>query len=264
MNTVIFLTKDNKKDMAEAVRLLAHRQITKVNGALIVVHQTVISAKEAHKIVEPLVERFVITSAINTSGNFSLSHDAQIASMFAKFVMIAYSKFPGPWLILDAPSAPLVDNWAQAVHTLHMSKGGKSSGLAKVDGKTFLTHGPIVLQLPWQPMKMFRFSTNESWRSRGRYLIMGSGFAKISAEESVFCRLDQMPQPYPGEVIAAPESTQVVAALPPLMPPDFAKVELDEREALAKYIEELTGKRPHHFTGLDKLRSMAQELHQPA
>ena len=261
MNTVIFLTKDNKKDMAEAVRLLAHRQQTKVNGALIVVHQTVISAKEAHKIVEPLVEKFVITSAINTSGNFGLSHDAQIASMFAKFVMIAYSKFPGPWLVLDDPSAPLVDNWAQAVHTLHMSKGGKSSGLAKVDGKTLLTHGPIVLQLPWQPMKMFRFSTNESWRSRGRYLIMGSGFARLTEEESVFCPLDQAPSGV-TELVIQPSGP--VESEAPIMTPDFAKVELDERDALARYIEEVTGKRPHHFTGLDKLRSIAQELNQPA
>ena len=265
MNTVIFLTKSNKADMARSIQLLAERQTAKVNGALIISHQSVISAKEAQRIARPLIDVFATTSSIKSSGNFSLSHDAQLAAMFARFAMLAYSRFPGAWLVIDEPSVPLVDNWAQAVLRLHGSRGGKSCGLAEQDGKTFLTRGPITLQLSAQMMKMFRFSTNESWRSRGRYLLMGNGFSRLEEKEALFRRLDETAE-------AAPEGfvfTNPIQKHPAVMI-DGNWVKLSdltpdqERDLYSSAIEKATGKRPHHFTGIDKLREMAQQLEQPA
>jgi hypothetical protein len=246
MNTVIFLTKSNKADMARSIQLLAERQTAKVNGALIISHQSVISAKEAQRIARPLIDVFATTSSIKSSGNFSLSHDAQVAAMFARFAMLAYSRFPGAWLVIDEPSVPLVDNWAQAILRLHGSRGGKSCGLAEQDGKTFLTRGPITLQLSAQMMKMFRFSTNESWRSRGRYLLMGNGFSRLEEKEALFRRLDE----------ALPEEQKTSIS-------EHGEDEF-EKDQLISFIEKATGKRPHHFTGIDKLRQMAQQLEQPA
>jgi hypothetical protein len=267
MNTVIFLTKDNKAEMAEAIKALAARQLTKVNGALVIAHQTVIPSKEAQRIARPLIEKFQTTSAITSSGNFSLSQEAQIAAMFARFAMLAYSRFPGGWLILDEPTAPLINDWSQAVDKLHKTHGGRACGLARQDGKTTLTHGPITLQIPWQTMKMFRFSTNESWRSRGRYLLIGAGFQPISEAEAVFCKVDEEQGRFRGVLVTdKPEYTPTAEpVVNTAWKADPAFVEgPDERAQLSARLEEATGKRPHHFTGIDKLRQMVQALDQPA
>lgn len=272
MNTVIFLTKSNKDDMARSIQLLAERQTAKVNGALIISHQSVISSKEAQRIARPLIDVFATTSSIKSSGNFSLSHDAQVAAMFARFAMLAYSRFPGAWLIIDEACAPTADNWAQAILRLHGGRGGKSCGLAEQDGKTLITKGPITLQLPAQMMKMFRFSTNESWRSRGRYLLMGNGFQRLDEKEALFCKLeeaenDEEPRAFEvGGKFAKPEdlASSESQISPELVGAEGSSEAPDERLMLSNQIEQATGKRPHHFTGIDKLRQMAQQLEQPA
>lgn len=259
MNTVIFLTKDNKEQMAECIRLLAERQNAKVNGALIIAHQTVITSKEAQRIARPLIEKFTTTSAVTGSANFSLSHDAQIASLFARFCILAYSRFPGAWLVIDEPWAPLVDNWAQESLKTHGKYGGKASGLAKRDGKTLLTYGPTTLQLPGQAIKMFRFSTNESWRSRGRYLLVGSGFKALEPKDALF-----RPYGMDHEIMELAKSTEPSAPAEPATVDKMVDKVVADHDALLDQIEKATGKRPHHFTGIDKLRKMAQDLNQPA
>ena len=258
--------------MARSIQLLAERQTAKVNGALIISHQSAISPKEAQRIARPLIDVFATTSAIKSSTNFSLSHDAQIAAMFARFAMLAYSRFPGAWLIIDEACAPTTDNWAQAILRLHGSRGGKSCGLAEQDGKTLLTKGPITLQLSAQMMKMFRFSTNESWRSRGRYLLMGNGFQRLHDKEAVFCKLDEAENDGKLRAFAVDGQWVKPEDLSPSEPkinPEWVDAEgspeaPDERLMLSHQIEQATGKRPHHFTGIDKLRQMAQQLEQPA
>lgn len=239
MNTVIFITKENKKEMETSIRLLAEKQEAKINGALIISHQSSISVKEVGRICSPLVKLFTTGAMIQSSANHMLSHKAQIASMLSKFVMLAYSRYPGPWLIIDEPTNPKVSNWAAAAMKLYSGCGRKVCGRAATDGKTLLSYGPIIIGIPLQAMKLFRFSTGECWRARGRYLLVGHGFHVVSDDEAVF-------EPIPDD---GAES----------LPPNASA----EREQLANLIQEATGKRPHHMTGLDKLRETAQSLSQP-
>lgn len=243
MNTAIFLTQENKQAMAESIRLLAAKQHTIVNGALIVCHQSCISEKEAKRIANPLIEKFRTGAMIKTASNTRIPHDGQLAVMFSKFVALAYIRYPGAWLIIDTPADARVENWAKAALDQHNLHGGKVVGCAHQEGKSLLTYGPVTIQLHVKTMKMLHFATNESWRSRGRFLLMNAGLKAVEPEKAVFCEIGAQP-----------------ATKAEVKPQAAAETDADEREALMKAIEKHTGKRPHHFTGIDKLRELVQQI----
>lgn len=249
--------------MAKSVQLLAEKQTEKVNGALIVCHQSAVPAKEAQKIAQPLIDKFVTGALVKASTNMKMPHHGQISVMFSRFVALAYARYPGPWLIIDSPSDANVENWAKAAIDKHNLHGGKVVGTARKDGKTLLTYGPLTIHLSSKSMRMLHFSTNESWRSRGRYLLMNAGLQTVDPEEWVFREIE------------ASESQSPSTKQPEQIKEDAASMHTreeveekqwdpnDEREGLMNLIQKATGKRPHHFTGLDKLREMVQQLEQP-
>jgi hypothetical protein len=255
MNTVVFLTQTNKLDMAESIKRLADKQHDKVNGALIVCHQSAVSAKEALRIAAPLSGKFATGGLVKAATNAQISNDGQIAVMMARFVALAYVRYPGPWLILDGPADARVDNWADALLKQHRVNGGKVVGLGLPEGKSVLTYGPITIQLAAKTMRLLHFSTNESWRSRGRFLLMNAGLKVVPEESSVL-----VPASSSATSIPLKENPPVdVGSLD-----DLGINDTQERTILSMKIEKATGKRPHHFTGIDKLRQMVQEIEQPA
>lgn len=260
MNTVIFLTQENKNEMADSIRLLASKQHDIVNGALIICHQSCISEKEAKRIANPLSAKFRTGGLVKAASNTKIHHDGQIAVMFARFVALAYIRFPGPWLIIDEPTGVNVDNWAKAVLNQHNLYGGKVVGMAKQEGKSLLTYGPLSVQLNVKTMKMLHFATNESWRSRGRFLLMNAGLRPVEPEKSVFCNISECDTTPTPEV----ETSAVDVANQPNKPNVSVGGENEDRRLLMDQIQRATGKRPHHFTGIDKLREMVQQLEQPA
>jgi hypothetical protein len=290
MNTVVFLTQTNKHDMAESIKRLADKQHDKVNGALIVCHQSAVSAKEALRIAAPLSGKYATGGLVKAATNSNISNDGQIAVMMARFVTLAYVRYPGPWLILDAPADAGVENWAEALLKQHRLNGGKVVGMGKQEGKSVLTYGPITIQLSAKTMRLLHFSTNESWRSRGRFLLMNAGLKIVPEVASVLTPSTKTSsyvdpkQNYPMKVAPLGD---VEFAKPPLTPEKLEQLKKDvvalhapdqisepaltsadsdgfERASLVKAIEKATGKRPHHFTGIDKLRQMVQEIEQPA
>lgn len=255
MNTVVFLTQQNKAEMAEAIKDLADKQTSIVNGAFVVCHQSCISQKEAHRLAAPLISKFRTGGFVKAASNLSLAHDGQIAVMFARFVALAYIRYPGPWLILDEPVRARVNDWAKAALDLHNLHGGKVVSCVKPEGKSLLAVGPMTIQLSVKAMKMLHFATNESWRSRGRFLLMNAGLRALDPKDSVF---------------VAPQAAQAVAQ-EPIPEPEPAKApkqsvggDDEDRRILMDMIERYTGKRPHHFTGIDKLKEMAQKIEQQA
>lgn len=264
MNTVLFLTQENKNEMADSIRLLASKQHDIVNGALVVCHQSCISEKEAKRIANPLSAKFRTGGLVKAASNVKMNHDGQIAVMFARFVALAYIRFPGPWLVIDEPTGVKVDNWAKAVLDQHNLNGGKVVSLVKQDGKSLLSYGPISMHLNIKTMKMLHFATNESWRSRGRFLLMNAGLRAVDPEKSLFCKVSECEGPP-----VAPEKVADLDEGP--YPKSFERKEPvlsvggenEDRRLLMDKVERITGKRPHHFTGIDKLREMVQQLDQP-
>lgn len=280
MNTVIFLTQTNKADMAESIKRLAEKQHEKVNGALVVCHQSAVSAKEALRIAAPLSGKYATGGLVKASTNASISSDGQIAVMMARFVTLAYVRYPGPWLILDSPADARVENWAEALLKQHRVNGGKVVGMGREEGKSVLTYGPITIQLSSKTMRMLHFSTNESWRSRGRFLLMNAGLKLVDPSSAPLFTTAEVTTAGNPPVKIEPLG-EVKFARPPITPEQFEQLKKDvvalhtpdsdpglndqaERTTLSMKIEKATGKRPHHFTGIDKLRQMVQEIEQPA
>jgi hypothetical protein len=281
MNTVVFLTQTNKNDMAESIKRLADKQHDKVNGAFIVCHQSAVSAKEALRIAAPLSGKYATGGLVKAATNANISNDGQIAVMMARFVTLAYVRYPGPWLVLDAPADARVDNWADALLKQHRVNGGKVVGMGKEEGKSILTYGPITIQLSAKTMRLLHFSTNESWRSRGRFLLMNAGLKVIPEESSVLAPasssatsipLKENPPVDVGSLdnLATNQALDVsftsTIIKHPAIEIDGKWVKLEDLSSkdLIDMLEKATGKRPHHFTGIDKLRQMVQEIEQPA
>jgi hypothetical protein len=110
-------------------------------------------------------------------------------------------------------------------------------------------------------MKMLHFATNESWRSRGRYLLMNAGLRAIDPEKSAFCPISECSQaPTPvSDFDEGPYPKSFERKEPELS----VGGENEDRRLLMDKIQRETGKRPHHFTGIDKLKEMVQQLEQP-
>lgn len=186
MNLAIFITKANREEMREVCTQLAAKQTTPVNGALCVIHQAQVAAKDVAELTRELAARFKVKVALPVSANLSQKHDAQLALLFSRFLLGAYARYPGPWLLMDEPAQPREDNFMQLLDKQHAAYGGRITGKGLVDKGSLLPTGPITLDIPYAQLKFLKFSTNESWRSRGKFFFARCGFAQIPHGQYLF------------------------------------------------------------------------------
>lgn len=236
MNLSLFITRANQEEMAGCVSRMAESQKEVVNGALCVTYQSQISKAKVGEIVAPLVKRFRTASVIPVQANLSATPGAQLAVMFGKWLLTGYGRYPGSWLVIDAPVEVVGDNWMTVCSKLHDSNGGKMVGRAVVGSGALLPVGPVSLELPFASMKFLRFGTNETWRERGRFLFSRCGFEQVEGWPFV----DK------GEVAVQEASKQE-------SPAAMTKKELLDA------VEAATGERPHHFTKEATLRAMIEQ-----
>lgn len=186
MNLVLFVTDQNISGIRRFVTKAAELQKTKVNGALIVVHQDSLGGETIRDLVAPIIHLFPQQGAMPISTNRSYSLNGRVSSMFSVFIMQGYARFPGPWLIVDDSAEPKVEDFMQAAYKQHQIGGGKASGRALIGEGSLTPVGPVTIQLPAKDLKSLMSPTDESWRQRGRYLFSRCGFATVSISDYLF------------------------------------------------------------------------------
>lgn len=188
MNLVLFANTKNLEHIEAFVKAAAESQTKPVNGALVVVHQDFIAPARVADLVQPIRGLFP-SAAIGTipvSLNADYPSEGMVGTMFITFIMQAYSKFPGPWLVIDGEGVPKGENFMDALETQHRALGGKITGRGIVEAGSITPVGPITVQLPAKDLKSLLSHTGESWRSRGRYMFGRSGFGLVPAADYLF------------------------------------------------------------------------------
>jgi hypothetical protein len=265
MNLALFVTQANKASLPGIVSSLAASQQELVNGAIVVIHDSLIPKSDL-SFTLPLADRFKVSASLPVQVNAAHSESDHLAAMFSSFLTVAYARYPGPWLLFDEPALPKGDNWMQAALRQHGAFGGKMTGRASVNPGSTRPIGPVTLEFDFKALKVLRFPTRQNWRERGQFLFSRAGFQLVPADQWLFSmRNPECAAAQSEPAIAHPvavEATQLEGGVfiepnPEYFTPPLESLTDDE---LRDLIRVATGKAPHHFTGRDKLLQMAKEL----
>lgn len=253
MNLAIFVTRANRAALPELLARMADLQKVTVNGACVVVHDSSLKGP-ALSCTLALARRFKASASLPVQVSSDYPEAGQIASMFSRFLTSAYTRYPGPWLLFDDPAEPKGENFMQELLKQHGAYGGRMSGRATTAPGCATPVGPITLELDFKALKFMRFPTRQSWRERGQFLFARAGFQLVPPGEWLFT----MRKTESAEPALEVESTQ----LEPQFSASLTVNDFDgtSDENLARFIEKVSGKKPHHSTGRNKLLSMAKEL----
>ncbi len=209
MNLCILLTAANADDIKAFCEATASKQTEPVNGGLSVVHDDALSTDFVKGIVGSILHLFKAKAFVRGNINHSSPTDGKIASLLSTFILAAYSSHPGPWLIVDGPGKPIKDNFFSKLDSQHRSFGGRVTGRGKRNPGSIAPQGPITLELTHKQLKLMRFTTHESWRTRGQFLFGQSGFGFIPASEFFFEGADETQDASPVKVAPMESEVQI-------------------------------------------------------
>lgn len=283
MNLALLLTSENSEDIASFCKEASLLQKSPVNGGLVVVHHDGMSVDVVKSLTSPLLPLFPSATLVKAAINHKAPPDGKLASLFSTFLMAGYSLHPGPWLIVDGPGNPRAEDFLTKLDFQHRAYGGTVTGRGTRFPGSFRPVGPITLELSQKSLKLLRYPSLESWRERGQFLFARVGYGVVSLAEYLFhtqekeepavpvapANLEDVnPKVGPVPDVERPSRADVWASIPqpilaplptpqpPAPPPK--KTKHVETELLDR-VEALTGKRPHHFTGKDKLEELISE-----
>lgn len=258
MNLSLIVSRRGFADMKESAAKMVEKQESVVNGALVITHDRNISKADLVEAFGPLIAKFKAHAFIGVSVNHTASEDLQLAVLFGTFIIQAYSRFPGSWLVIDGKAAPVVSNFMSAVERQHNAYNGKMTGRC-IHGKGAITPiGPVVLDLAHRDLKFLRYPVATSWRERGRFFFARCRFAEVNADEFLFNLSDSevvREEKEPAPKVQPPEEKVETIELPE-NPKDLDSW---SREQLSNLIEQQTGAKPHHNLGYLKLVSIAKQ-----
>lgn len=294
MNIVLIVNSLNLPDIQAFITAASTLQVDKANGALVVVYQQSLGKESIESLLAPLLPKFSANGAIPASINAQYDNDGRNASLFCFFISQGYARFPGPWLVVDGPGVPTVENFMQALERQHGGLGGTCSGRFSAEGSAQVPIGPVVIGVPVSQLSWFTQGGTESWRVSMRFMLARCGFKTVPLDEYLFS--------LPSAISASPEGTRTPAApaappaeppASPSSPPVFDASSLDQpepevqecaspqgdgeprkdplpeevphsyedldREALFDLIEARGLDKPHHSTGAPKLIAILVE-----
>jgi hypothetical protein len=252
MNLALLVTKKNISEMETTAMKMGEMQDAPVNGAFCVFYDSTISKERISALISPISKRFKVLSYGPIQINGSLNNDLQVAVLFGSLIIQAYSRFPGPWMVVDSLSIPVVKDFMQVAEKQHRAMGGQMSGRCVESKGSILPVGPTIIDLPHRSLKFLRYPVNSSWRERGRFQFVRCRFSKIDAESYIWSL---------SENKCEPKELKEEEEQPPDDDGDF---EQWDKSKLIEYITRMSGREPHRATGMPRLISLANELSQLA
>lgn len=261
MNLVLLVNKGNLDDLRKSADKMVEMQDQTVNGAFLVVHDSGLDKELIEDSFAILATRFKVSSSIRVPINGSQPQENQVAVLFGTFVMQGYSRFPGPWLVVDSKALPVVKDFMGAVERQHNGLGGIMTGKAMVTETSKRPVGPVVLNFPQKALKFLRYPVGQSWRERGQFQFHRCKFTILKPSEYLW-NLGDGDVEEKEEVESDPEQED---DMPIADSPPKGDVFADwTREQLSDFIAERTGKAPHYNAGFMKLVQLAETLKTPA
>jgi hypothetical protein len=243
MNVALFLTKSNLEKMQAYAEAVSASQDEVVNGALVVIKSTAVSDKQAADVVSSLRQKFKTANLISAQIQEVKIETRNLSGMFAVFFTKAYAAFPGAWLIVDdAEWMPVGPNPLTRFERQHILGGGGVTGRFLFSYGAAVPIGPTIINLPVRSIGLLRYPSDSGWRDRGKYTFARSKPVQLEADQWPFRHGAE----FAKEALLAPEASAPEAEA-------SVEVEYEGLEDLFQEVERLTGSRPHHRTGREKL-----------
>lgn len=215
MNLLIIANRDNAERIAETIESLGESQTESVNGKLLVLHEAGADQIVLQNASRQLAKRFKVAEILSVLVNARLSGAVKNATLFATFLLKAYAKSPGPWLVIDDPARPKGRNIITALHRQHRDLGGHVTGRGQVDTGSITPVGPIVIELPSKELKVLISQAGTSWRERGKFMFARSGWRTVPLDEYLF---DMTAQASPASAPSVPTPAAIPPSNPPIRP----------------------------------------------
>jgi hypothetical protein len=250
MNLALFLTRENAAQLEIFAQEAARLQEERVNGALLLARTNQVDDALCQRILSTLGARFAQSALIKSSANTGFSSAGQCGVLFSLFLMKAYSRYPGPWMVVDSACRPTRVNFMQHMARMHGAGGGVVSGRSINESQSRITVGPVVIELLARELKALGSYVGESWRARGQYLFSRVNFNTIPLEDYPFFVGDSS---QPTEQPAEKAPAKPAATLPDVSEYEGLALEDLDRDQLFHLMWARTGERPHPQIGRERL-----------
>lgn len=96
--------------------------------------------------------------------------EAKMITEFASYISRIYTLYPGESLLMDGTGIPSKEGWLEQMRSAHRTHGKAFTGRFRYDRGGAIPMGPVIFDAPMKQLKIFRFTIDPDWRSRGRYL----------------------------------------------------------------------------------------------
>lgn len=204
MNLVIFATAANLDGVGAFLRETSIRQQAPVNGCLCVMYSMSIPPASISTLVQPLAGIFSALVATPCNINEGFPEEGQVSTLFAKFYLNHYTRYPGAWLVVDDWALPRENDFMQLLDRQHQTYGALVTGRAVLDPGSAVPVGPVVIGAPAKQIDFLKYATRDSWRQRGQYYFGRLNFGQVPPEEYLFTissRQSERPVSPPPEAV---------------------------------------------------------------
>lgn len=185
MNLALFINQENFQDLEDTIDSLVSRTSDQHNGAVVLVYHNFIEKAQIIPLANKLAPRFKSVNTLPIDLNVNMKKQGKEAQAFAQFLVNAYSRYPGPWMVIDSYTEFTKDDVLNYIEKTHRSLGKLVSGRGRTSPGSVIAIGPIVIELDGKSLAVLKHPVSEGWRSRGQF-IFGRHFGLIPAEEYPF------------------------------------------------------------------------------
>jgi len=261
MNTVILVTKHNLEEVKQFAQELSERQKKQNSGKLLITGGSYLSDEDLHEIQDLLSEQYEAFECTKVQLSETPPHYSQAATMIAVFMMQRYVSVPGPWLVIDGYAGISDDDPLSILDNQHNLGMAENSGRAVIGAdKGVVPIGPVVIGADVKKIKTLRSTSGEDWRQRGRFAFKICSWNQIDPENYPFKTVDSSVESFDGAqpITAKKKSASKNAKV--LGDDDSPDTSEPSKSDLFARIAELGGKKPHHATGIKRLKKNISDL----
>lgn len=264
MNTVILVTTHNLEEVKKFAEELSKRQKKDNSGKLLITGGSYLPDEDLHEIKDSLSGQYEAFECTKVQLSETPPHYSQVATMIAVFMMQRYVSVPGPWLVIDGYTSISDDDPLSIFENQHNLGMSENSGRAIIGpDQGVVPIGPVVLGASVKKIKTLRSTSGEDWRQRGRFAFKICSWNQIDPQDYPF-KIAESPDASPVESF---DGAQPIAAKKKSVSKKTASAGDDNPKAsepskseLFARIAKLGGEKPHHATGIKRLKKNIADL----
>lgn len=234
MNVVYLMTRINADSLIDVAKAIREVQTSPPASGLIVMVDS-FSVTKANELLNQAGDYWASKMAIPVSLPSMQSQESKRSLLLKMFLSSGYTLFPGPWMIIDSPHLPTMENPLSVMEKLCDSRLQVAAATMSNEEGAPVPYGPVALERKVHHLRLYFAGTAGNWRNRMGLYLKGLKYEPVD------------PQIFPF-------SSNVMDKLPPEMARtlDTSLSELSD-EDLRETLRAIKGRNPHPATSRAKL-----------